>query len=64
MKTPQEIIQALIDIGTGKIPHLYMGGCPDAVDGHDRRYKRCEACNILIEAEKLTLTNQTKCKTR
>lgn len=41
----------LIAIATGKIRHRYMGGCPDTVDGHDRRDKTCRACRIIIRAE-------------
>ena len=45
-----DIIRNLIDVGTGKIPHRYMGLCPDAVDGHEQRDKDCPACRILIRA--------------
>lgn len=49
--TTTDLINHLIDVGSGKIPHRFMGQCPDAVDGHDRRDKSCRACRILIQAE-------------
>jgi hypothetical protein len=47
----QRLVRDLIDVGTGKIPHKFMGQCPDAVDGHGQRDKTCRACRILIRAE-------------
>ena len=49
----RQVIADLIAVGTGEIPHRYMGACPDLADGHERRDKRCPACRVLIRAGKL-----------
>lgn len=46
----RRLVRDLIDVGTGKIPHRFMGQCPDSVDGHHQRDKSCRACRILIRA--------------
>ncbi len=46
-------IRDLIDVATGQIPHLYMGRCPDVVDGHKKRDKKCPACRVIERAEKV-----------
>lgn len=47
---PSINLQALIDIGTGKLPHLYRGECPTQVDGHEVRDPDCPACRALVLA--------------
>lgn len=47
----RRLVRDLIDVGTGKIPHKFMGQCPDSVDGHNQRDKLCRACRILIRAK-------------
>ena len=38
----------LAKIATDEIRHLYMGACPDQVDGHHLRDDECPACQILM----------------
>jgi hypothetical protein len=47
----RRLVRDLINVGSGKIPHKFMGQCPDSVDGHDQRDKTCRACRILIRAK-------------
>jgi len=43
-----KLIQDLVDVGTGKLKHLYRGRCPDAVEGQQARDSGCPACKVLI----------------
>lgn len=36
-----KLIQDLIDVGTGKVKHLYRGQCPDPVSG-----QKCEQSEV------------------
>lgn len=36
------------EVALGRVPHRYMGGCPDALDGWDLRDPECAACAILV----------------
>mgnify|MGYP003582450107 CR=1 FL=1 len=48
----KDLIKNLIHVGSGKIAHLNMGGCPrpDLAEGHKRRDKACPACKVLMQA--------------
>ena len=46
----RQVIADLIAVGTGEIPHRYMGSCPDCIDGHGWRDKQCPACRVLVRA--------------
>jgi len=46
------LITQLIDVATGRIPHIYQGTCPDVIEGHQVRDEECPACRIVIEAER------------
>ena len=41
----------LLDVATGKIPHLYAGRCPDSVNGPESRDPVCPACRAISAAE-------------
>lgn len=41
----------LLDVATGKIPHLYAGLCPDSVSGPGSRDPACPACQAIAQAE-------------
>lgn len=47
-----KLIQELVDVGTGKIEHLFGGGCPDSIEGFSIRDIGCPACKVLIAGEK------------
>lgn len=47
----QQLMRALIDVGSGKIAHENNGSCPDAVEGFDTRNDECPACRVLIAAQ-------------
>jgi hypothetical protein len=49
-------IQALVDVATDKLPHLYEGSCPDRVEGHEVRDINCPACIAIERVTKLWLT--------
>lgn len=46
------LIQDLVDVGSGKLSHLYRGRCPDAVEGSTIRDRGCPACKVLIAGAK------------
>lgn len=45
--SPPSPEQQLIDVGTGKIAHIYGGACPDELEGRDTRDPECRACQVL-----------------
>lgn len=47
------LLKQLIDIGAGKLRHLYRGQCPDPVAGHQTRDDECPACQVLAETDLL-----------
>ncbi|HWW99515.1 hypothetical protein [Collimonas sp.] len=47
---PSSPQQLLIDVGTGKIAHIYGGECPDELEGRDTRDPECPACQVLTRA--------------
>jgi len=47
-----KLIQDLVDVGSGKLAHLYRGRCPDGVEGHGTRDRGCPACKVLIAGAK------------
>lgn len=49
----RDLWQALYDVSTGRIEHIYSGLCPDGVEGPDVRDEECPACRVLIEADKV-----------
>lgn len=53
MSFPQELIQQIHDVATCRIPHVYNGKCPDAVEGPDVRDEECPACKVLIGADRV-----------
>lgn len=42
-----QLVRGLIDVGSLKVAHIYMGQCPDSVDGPGLRDENCKACQIL-----------------
>lgn len=46
-------MRGLIDVCTNRIPHAYMGMCPDSIEGHDVRDHDCPACAAVLAAERL-----------
>ncbi len=51
-----KMIQKLIDVGTGKVMHIYRGQCPEPVAGQQTRDSGCPACKALDAAEKMIST--------
>lgn len=47
-----KLIQDLVDVGAGKLAHLYRGRCPDAIEGSAIRDRGCPACKVLIAGSK------------
>lgn len=47
----QPVSARLLDVATGKIPHLYAGLCPDIDASSSSRDPECPACQALIAAE-------------
>lgn len=43
-----KLIQDLVDVGSGKLRHAYMGSCPDALEGTATRDRTCVACRVLL----------------
>lgn len=41
----------LLDVATGKTPHLYGGRCPDYVNGPESRDPDCPACQAIVSAD-------------
>lgn len=41
----------LLDVATGKTPHLYEGRCPDYVNGPESRDPDCPACQAIVSAD-------------
>lgn len=56
----KEVIRALIDVGTGKLAHIYRGECPDVVEGPDTRDSECPACTALLAAQELLKSTEGK----
>ncbi|WP_281661179.1 hypothetical protein [Microvirgula aerodenitrificans] len=53
MKEQQQIIRDLIAVATGQVAHVYLGACPDQVEGQDARDHDCPACRAIMAAERL-----------
>jgi hypothetical protein len=43
-----KLIQELVDVGCGKLRHVYMGSCPDSLEGSTVRDRGCPACKVLL----------------
>lgn len=48
-----ELIQQLVDLGCGKLQHINLGLCPDAIEGHETRDEECPACRALVAGQAL-----------
>lgn len=48
-----DLIRDLIAIATGQVEHIYLGQCPDQIEGHEARDHDCPACRAIIAAERL-----------
>jgi len=48
---PEPVNARLLDVATGKTPHLYEGRCPDSINGPDSRDPACPACRAIAEAD-------------
>lgn len=46
-----DIIRNLIAVATGQVAHVYMGQCPDQIEGHETRDHDCPACQAIMAAE-------------
>ena len=51
MADQQQIINDLIAVATGQVDHVYMGQCPDQIEGHEVRDPDCPACQAIMAAE-------------
>lgn len=47
----QPVNARLLDVATGKTPHLYEGRCPDYVNGPESRDPDCPACQAIVSAD-------------
>ncbi len=45
------LLRDLRDVGSGKIAHVYMGWCPNVVEGYATRHPECDACKVLLRAD-------------
>lgn len=46
-----EALTGLVSIATGQVQHVYMGMCPDQVEGPDVRDDACPACQLLMRTD-------------
>lgn len=46
-----EALKGLVRIATGQVQHVYMGMCPDQVEGPDVRDDDCPACQLLTPTD-------------
>lgn len=46
-----EALKGLVSIATGQVQHVYMGMCPDQVEGPDVRDDDCPACQFLTRTD-------------
>jgi len=53
MNMNAELIQQLVDLGCGKLKHINLGLCPDAIEGHETRDEECPACQALVAGQAL-----------
>lgn len=44
-------VAALIRVGSGEVPHTFMGLCPDSLNGSSSRDDACPACQVLQAGE-------------
>lgn len=51
MADNQKIIRDLVAVATGQVDHVYMGQCPDKIEGHTTRDHDCPACQAIMAAE-------------
>ncbi|KIL03153.1 hypothetical protein QX25_18365 (plasmid) [Stutzerimonas stutzeri] len=51
IQVPTEALKGLVSIATGHVRHVYMGMCPDQVEGPDVRDGDCPACQLLTRAD-------------
>lgn len=49
---PTDVLAGLYAIGTGQVQHVFMGLCPDEVEGIKVRDDECPACRVLMAADK------------
>jgi len=67
MPTMEEIAEALratIKVASNETRHVYMGLCPEELEGFDSRDEECDACKILIKAKQLAANvEQMRCDT-
>lgn len=45
------LIQALIDVATGRIMHSFNGACPDGLENYRSRDPDCPACAVIVSVE-------------
>lgn len=48
---PTDVLAGLYAIGTGQVRHVYMGMCPDAIEGAHVRDEDCPACRTLMAVD-------------
>lgn len=48
-----KVVRDLIAVASGQVEHVYLGQCPDQIEGHTTRDHDCPACRVLIAAEQL-----------
>lgn len=48
---PASVLAGLYAVGTGQLTHVFMGLCPDQVEGSLVRDDDCPACRALVAAD-------------
>jgi hypothetical protein len=50
LESIHKTLDGLEKVGAREIPHLYQSGCPDEIDGFEKRDPDCPACHVLDSA--------------
>lgn len=48
-----EVLAGLYAVCSGKLQHVFMGACPDALEGDQVRDDECPACRAMIASDGL-----------
>lgn len=46
-----KVVLDLIAVASGQVEHVYLGQCPDQIEGHEARDHDCPACQAIMAAE-------------
>ncbi|SIQ99017.1 hypothetical protein [Aquipseudomonas alcaligenes] len=48
---PADVLAGLYAVCSGQVLHVYMGLCPDALEGAEERDDECPACLAMMAAD-------------